>query len=490
MPTPKSSSPIVQTMAGAVLGREKNGVFQFNGIPYAAAPIGPLRFQRAMPVQPWQDIRETTRFGPAAPQIPSGGMTDRVPVRWDEDCLFLNVCTPNIDSLKRPVLVWIHGGAYRTGQGAIPWYNGSSFASNGNIVVVSINYRLGALGFTDLSEFGADYATSGINGILDQITALEWVRDNIGFFGGDPDQVTIAGESAGGFSVTTLLGSERAQGLFHRAIPQSGAAHHTLPKTTGQQVTELFKKELNANSLQQLQAARVMDILEAQDRASMQFEKSGAGRGVQAFYPVEGNEVIPTTLLKAIKSGMGAPVPVLIGTNKDEASLFIMNDVSAAQLERQAEGLGGGQALIDAYQDIYPAATTTEIAIALSTDFTFKIPAIRLAEARLTFAAETHLYQFDWESRAGNLKATHALEIPFTFNTLNSPGVAFFIGEGSLPQELADNMHQTWTAFIRGEQLDWPGYDLEQRATMHFDTQSHLVKNGELAILAAWQSLR
>lgn len=222
----------------------------------------------------------------------------------------------------------------------------------------------------------------------------------------------------------------------------------------------------------------------------MQFEKSGTGRGVQAFYPVEGNEVIPGTLLNAIKSGVGASVPVLIGTNKDEASLFIMNDVSAAQLERQAKGLGGGQALIDAYQEIYPAATTTEIAIALSTDFTFKIPAIRLAEARLAFAAETHLYQFDWESRAGNLKATHALEIPFTFNTLGSPGVAFFIGEGSLPQELADNMHKTWTAFIRGEQLDWPGYDLEQRATMHFDTQSHLVENGELAILDAWQSLR
>jgi carboxylesterase type B len=205
---------------------------------------------------------------------------------------------------------------------------------------------------------------------------------------------------------------------------------------------------------------------------------------------VEGNEVIPETLLTAIKSGVGANVPILTGTNKDEASLFIMNEVSTAQLERQAEGLGGGQALIDAYQDIYPSATTTEIAIALSTDFTFKIPAIRLAEARLAFAAETHLYQFDWESRAGNLKATHALEIPFTFNTLDSSGVAFFIGEGPLPQPVADRMHQVWTSFIRGEPLDWPGYDLEKRTTMHFNTQSHLVENGELAILDAWQALR
>ena len=485
-----SSLPIVQTRSGALLGKQKNGVFQFNGIPYAAPPTGKDRFKRAMPVAPWDEIRDATRFGPAAPQTPCGGMTDNVQVRWNEDCLFLNICTPGIDQQKRPVLVWIHGGAYRTGQGAIPWYNGTSFAVNGNIVVVSINYRLGALGFTDLSEYGEDYATSGINGTLDQITALEWVRDNIADFGGDPDQVTIAGESAGGFSVTTLLGSERAQGLFHRAIPQSGAAHHTLTKTTGQHVTELFMRELNAQNLQQILAADVQEILEAQQNASMAFEKSGAGGGVQAFYPVEGNEIIPDSLLTAIRSGVGATVPVLTGTNKDEASLFIMAEVSTAQLNQQVDLLGGGQDLIDAYKRIYPSATTTDIAIAISTDFTFKIPAIRLAEARYALGAETHLYQFNWESRTGNLKATHALEIPFAFNTLESAGVKLFIGDGPLPQALADKMHQTWTTFIKGEQLDWPGYDTTKRATMHFDTSSHLVENAELALLTAWQTLR
>jgi para-nitrobenzyl esterase len=490
MTTQKSSSPIVQTASGALLGREKGGVFQFNGIPYAAAPTGPNRFKRAMPVEPWDDIRDATRFGPAAPQIPSGGMTDNVQVKWNEDCLFLNVCTPSIDQMKRPVLVWIHGGAYRTGQGAIPWYNGSSFAANGNIVVVSINYRLGALGFTDLSEFGEDFATSGINGTLDQITALEWVRDNIENFGGDPDQVTIAGESAGGFSVTTLLGSDRAQGLFQRAIPQSGAAHHTLTKTTGQHVTRLFMEELNVNNLQQIQSSSVLDILEAQQKASAAFEKTGLGKGVQAFYPVEGNEVIPESLLAAIQSGVGAGIPVLTGTNKDEASLFILQEVSPSQLNEQVKGLGGGTELIAAYKKIYPSATTTEIAIAISTDFTFKLPVIRLAEARQAAGAETHLYQFDWESRTGHLKATHALEIPFTFNTLDSAGVKLFIGDGPLPQALADDMHRIWTTFIKGQRLDWPGYDTARRATMHFDTSSHLVENGELDILDAWQTLR
>lgn len=490
MTTQKSSLPIVQTTSGALLGREKGGVFQFNGIPYAAPATGPNRFKRAMPVEPWDDIREATRFGPAAPQISGGGMTDNVQVRWNEDCLFLNICTPSVDQLKRPVLVWIHGGAYRSGQGAIPWYNGSSFAANGNIVVVSINYRLGALGFTDLSEYGSDFATSGINGTLDQITALEWVRDNIENFGGDPDQVTIAGESAGGFSVTTLLGSERAQGLFHRAIPQSGAAHHTLKKATGQQVSQLLMRELNANNLQQIQAASVQEILQAQLRTSAAFEKTGLGNGVQAFYPVEGNEVIAESPLAAIQSGVGAAVPILTGTNKDEASLFITQELSPSQLNEQVDALGGGPELIAAYRKIYPSATTTEIAIAISTDFTFKVPAIRLAEARHAVGAETHLYQFDWESRTGHLKATHALEIPFTFNTLESAGVKLFIGDGPLPQALADDMHKIWTTFIKGQQLDWPGYDTARRATMHFDTRSHLVENGELAILDAWQTLR
>ena len=208
---------IAETSCGRVQGREKDGVLLFAGLPYAAPPIGARRFRAAAPHEGWSDVRDARRFGPAAPQIATGGMTDPAPVRWDEDCLTLNVQTPALDDAGRPVLVWIHGGGYRSGQGAVPWYNGARFAANGDIVAVTINYRLGALGFTDLSRFGAEFATSGLNGILDQITALEWVRDNIAGFGGDPAKVTIAGESAGGFSVGTLLGSPRAEGLFRRA---------------------------------------------------------------------------------------------------------------------------------------------------------------------------------------------------------------------------------------------------------------------------------
>ena len=185
----------------------------------------------------------------------------------------------------------------RQGQGAIPWYNGASFAAQGNIVVVTINYRLGALGFTDLSNFAEGYETSGVNGLLDQIKALEWVQRNIAQFGGDPGRVTIAGESAGAFSVTTLLGSPRAKGLFHRAIPQSGAAHHTLTQDQGRRVAELLMQETQATTVQALVDCSVDSILTAQNKASARYHNEDLSPGVQAFYPVSGNDVIPTCLL-------------------------------------------------------------------------------------------------------------------------------------------------------------------------------------------------
>ena len=485
----EQQSPITSTQYGLILGREKNGVLLFNGIPYAEAPVGDRRFKRPVSPASWDDIRDATRFGPAAPQLPSGGMTDSVSVNWNEDCLFLNVCTPGVDQKKRPVLVWIHGGAYRSGQGAVPWYNGTSFALNGDIVVVSINYRLGALGFTDLSRFGDSYATSGINGICDQIRALKWVRDNISGFGGDPSKVTIAGESAGGFSVATLLGCEQAQGLFRRAIPQSGAAHHTLTEKVGRVVADLLMDELAVESIAELKEASVMDILKAQARADVRYNQMGIGNGVQAFYPVEQNEVLPIPLRESIRSGMGASVPVLTGTNKDENTLFVMEEISSERLRSQAETYGR-ESLVDAYMEMLPGATETELAIELGTDFTFKIPAVRHVEDRIAQGADTWMYQFDWESRNVRLKATHALEIPFVFNTLRSSGVDAFIGGGELPQAVSDEMHSVWTSFIQGDEPGWPKYDLEKRTVKHFDNNSSLVDNGELQRLKAWEGIR
>lgn len=481
--------PVAETTSGQVMGREKQGVLLFCGIPYAAAPTGELRFRRPQPVASWTDIRDATRFSRAAPQLPTGGLSNPVAVPWDEDCLYLNVTTPAIDDARRPVLVWIHGGAYRAGQAAVPWYNGTSFALNGDIVTVSINYRLGALGFTDLSRFGEPYATSGINGTLDQIAALRWVQENIAHFGGDPSRVTIAGESAGGFSVTTLLGCELAQGLFHRAVPQSGAAHHTLSPAAGAAVADLLMQELAAASVDDLQNAEVIDLLKAQPKVDEQFAGMSLASGVSAFYPVEGNEVLPHGLIPAIESGTGSGVPVLTGSNKDENTLFSIGTVDADRLRREAEKLGSAD-LVAAYRAMLPGASESDLAIAMGTDFSFKIPAIRLAEMRARHGADTWMYQFDWESRAPHLKATHAIEIPFAFNTLDAAGVDIFIGPGDPPQHVADEMHGTWTSFIRGEDPHWPQYEPKKRYTWHFDNQSSLVENGELTRLEAWNGLR
>jgi para-nitrobenzyl esterase len=469
-----------------VQGRERDGAVLFAGIPYASPPIGELRFKAAQPAGQWDDIRPATRFGSPAPQVATGGMTS-TEVDWDEDCLFLNITTPAVDASRRPVFFWIHGGGYRTGQGGIPWYDGTSFAAN-DIVTVSLNYRMGALGFADLSRFGPDYATSGINGILDQITALEWVRDNIANFGGDPDCITIGGESAGGFSVGTLLGSPRAQGLFQRAIPQSGAAHHTLTAADATGVSDAFLDVMNASSIDDLLGVSADEILAGQ----MKTDKAVPGQlssGVSAFYPAVGNDVLPVDPLTAIRDGMGAEVAVLLGSNKDESTLFTLGDVDAAQLARQAERLGRAE-LVDDYRTLLPGASSRDLSVQIATDHSFRIPAIRLAEARTPHTSNTWMYLFSWESRNPRLKSTHALEIPFMFNTLDKAGVTAFIGEGELPQHVADQMHGAWVRFIRVGDPDWPRYDLDSRKNMVFDDESVVVGNPDAGRLEAWEGLR
>ena len=434
---------IAETQSGALKGRAKQDVLLFAGIPYAAPPTGSRRFRAAQPHDGWSGVRDASKFGPAAPQISTGGMTDPAPVRWDEDCLTLNIQTPRLDDAGRPVLVWIHGGGYRNGQGAVPWYNGARFAANGDIVAVTINYRLGALGFTDLQRFGTAYETSGVNGILDQITALEWVRDNIANFGGDPAKVTIAGESAGGFSVATLLGSPRADGLFRGVIAQSGAAHHVLPEEAGELVADRFLDALGTDDVIGAEAASVDAVLAAQTAVCEALEGGPGLAGelgvpVSAFYPVVGSYVLPRPPLEAIRDGLHADVGVLAGSNRDETTLWGYGDVDEARLRRTAEAFGGA-GLLAVYRETRPRASVEDLMIALTTDHMFRIPAIRLAEAR-AYSGEgqashaplgnTWLYQFNWRSRNERLGATHALEIPFAFDNLDQPGVDAFIGAG------------------------------------------------------------
>ena len=484
---------VAETRSGPVLGRERDDVLLFAGVPYAAPPVGARRFRAARAHEGWSDVRDARKFGPAAPQISSGGMTDPAPVRSDEDCLTLNIRTPALDDGARPVLVWIHGGGYRNGQGAVPWYNGARIAANGDIVAVSINYRLGALGFTDLSRFGEEFATSGVNGLLDQVTALEWVRDNIAGFGGDPAKVTIAGESAGGFSVATLVGSPRATGLFRGVIAQSGAAHHVLPAEAGMLVADRFLEALGVGDVIGVEAAGVDAILDAQTEVAAALEGGPGLAGelgvpVSAFYPVVGNEVLPQPPLDAIQAGLHADVALLAGSNRDETTLWGYGEVDDARLARTAESYGGLD-LLETYRRTRPDASVEQLMIALTTDHMFRIPAVRLAEARAD-AGKTWLYQFNWRSRNERLGATHALEIPFAFDNLHQPGVDLFIGEGASPQHVADAVHGAWTRFIRGGDPGFPNYSLDRRETMVFDDASAVVADPDGEERVAWEDLR
>ena len=489
-----SAACIVDTDKGPIQGRVKNDVVLFSGVPYAAAPVGDLRFKAPRPHPGWEAVRPAVKFSPAAPQLPGEGMTNALPVRWDEDCLYLNICTPALDDQKRPVLFWIHGGAYRSGQGAVPWYDGAEFAKNGDMVVVSINYRLGALGFANLRRFGESYSDSGANGTLDQIAALQWVADNIANFGGDPSRITIAGESAGAFSVATLMASPLSEDLIQRAIPQSGAGHHTMPAATADIVMDKFMESLGVSDLAGLLSASPDDILKAQAQVEEIAAKGGIPElsGVMPFYPSEDNAAIPVAPITAFEQGAGSSIDVLVGTNKDESTLFIMPGQldTEDKLLASAQRVGGSQNLVDVYKAKFPDASIYDLAVQLQTDYSFRIPAIRMAEARFETKGKTFMYLFAWESRAGHLKSTHALEIPFAFNNLNKAGVDAFIGPGDLPQGVADAMHKTWISFIQSGDAGWSQYSEADRTTMCFDTESALVNDPDDGKRQAWQGIR
>ena len=472
---------IAMTGQGVLEGREKEGVLLFAGIPYAAPPVRDLRFRPPEPYAPWSGTRAARRFGAAAPQVPRGGLTDNAPVRWDEDCLTLNVCTPALDDARRPVLVWIHGGGFRSGQGGIPWYNGSSFARRGDIVTVSINYRLGALGFAYLAEVGGrDYASSGLNGLLDQIAALEWVRDNIASFGGDPGKVTIAGESAGAMSVGTLLGCPAARGLFRRAIPQSGAAHNLSSTDTAGAVARQLMEIAGIEKIEELIGLPVERLLDAQVKLEDELAKGSAGfaapsgTGGLPFQPTIEGRVLPQSPREAIGGGSTRGVDILIGTNRDETSLFGYGAEDEEQLRRiAARYFDDPEAALATYRVERPDAGPGDLVVALTTDFMFRVPALRLAEAHAANSGAPYVYLFSWESRAfdGRLKATHALEIPFVFNNLERAGVDTFLGPGDRPDELALTMHDAWISFIRtGEpgRADWQPYTDERRTVLEF----------------------
>ena len=469
------TDPIATTTSGQVRGLVRDGIHVFRSIPYAAPPVGSRRFRPPQPAEPWTGVREATHFGPVAPQNPSmleTMMGAAEPVMDEAECLTLTVFTPALDDAERPVLFWIHGGAFVIGTGSSPIYDGRRFAEHGDVVVVSVNYRLGAFGFLHLEDiFGAEFAGSGNAGILDQVCALEWVRDNIAAFGGDPDRVTIFGESAGGMSVGTLLGLPAAQGLFAGAIVQSGGGSFCATTETANDVARTVLAEAGIDSVAELEAAPVDALLAAQTKALAARASTDL-----AFLPVVDGSVLPTRPVDAVRDGLGA-VPTLIGTTKDEMTLFTVLDLGLGELDGDAVSRAlaasfgdRGPAVLASYRELYPDLDDRDLLTAIATDRVFRVPAIRLAEAGLDHRP-TYMYLFTWETPVfdGKLKSCHALELPFMWDAIDKPGLSMLTGDGDDRQPLADAMHAAWIAFARTGDPGWAAYDTGRRATQRFD---------------------
>jgi para-nitrobenzyl esterase len=484
----------VQTAHGPVSGVQKGAVCVYRGIPYARPPVGDLRFRPPKPPEPWIEVRDASAFGPIAMQSPSplesmfGGKRPAT----SEDCLSVNVWTPGPGDGRadRPVMVWIHGGAFVTGSGSTPWYDGMSFAERHDCVVVTLNYRLGAFGFLHLADLGGEaYASSGNVGLLDQAAALAWVRDNIAAFGGDPSNVTVFGESAGAMSIGTLLAMPAARGLFRRAIPQSGAASNVHSRDRATEVARLLLEELELSESEVGRLADVPaeDLLAAQDRVAASF---GAGGGL-AFQPVVDGTAVPVPPLEALAAGSASGIDLLTGTNLDEMRLFTTLDPRLADIDDagllarcdEIFGAGAGEAAVAAYRGNRSSAGAGEVWSAVLSDRVFRVPAVRMAERHRHDGGATYLYLFTWATPAfgGMLGACHALEIPFVFNALDAPGASMFTGEVTdEARALALAMHDAWAAFARTGDPNHPGlppwaqYDDADRPTMVLGAEPHL----------------
>lgn len=479
---------IVETRYGKVEGTISDGVQAFKGIPFAAPPVGPRRWHPPEPPAPWSGIRDAKDWGNQAwqPAVENAGMLAfvfniRNAAYRNEDCLQLNVFTPGADTTKRPVLMWIHGGGFQGGTGGTPVYDGTTLARRGEVVVVTINYRVGALGWLNLNELTAGrIPATGNEGLLDQIEALHWIRDNIAEFGGDPENVTIFGESAGAMSVGALLASSAARGLFHRGILISGA---TSTANTLSRAVETAEGLLGKLGISPKDGVDKLMRLKPETLVAAASGYRAAGGGM-TFQPCMDGAVLGELPIDAVRHGAADGIPVLVGTQRDEWRGFTLHNPQTANLDEAgllaeiSSNVADAASLIDGYRRIRDGrgdpTDPASLFAAIETDRKMRMPAIDLAEALAARGESAHHYLFAHESPwdGGRLGAPHAIIIGFVFGThaFSAESAAFF-GTGEAADAVSVHLQDAFcglarTGSPRTEAMEsWEPYDAQTRST-------------------------
>lgn len=496
IPTPTA---VVKTTDGPVQGLVIDHVHSFKGLRYGAPPVGALRWKAPQKPKPWTATYDASDFGAPAMQLGSGAVVEAkndfsfqmhqvftTPSEMkvmNEDCLYLNVWTPGVDPKRRPVMVWIHGGGYAYGSGAQPIYQGDGLARAQDVVVVSVNHRLNVFGYLYLGEaMGPDYAGSGTVGMQDLVLALEWVRDNIAAFGGDPDNVMIMGQSGGGAKVSTLLAMPSAKGLFHKAAIESGPGLTVGRKDAAAKVADRLLAALGVakGDIKALQALPAATILEAV------MKDPAAGFG---FAPILDDVAIPRDPFTPDAPAVSHDVPILIGWCKDEWTIFTAGEpwfgrMTEADLQARIKPFGPpGQRLLAALREAYPAYSPTylfEQMLSVRVMLGSEILAGRKAAAG---GAPAYVYKMDWETPVsdGAFKSPHTMEIPFVLYSYDK--VRTFVGEGPGPAHMAAQIGGAWAAFARSGKPDhagiphWPAFNSTERPVMVFNTVSKVVND-------------
>jgi para-nitrobenzyl esterase len=470
---------LVETKSGVVQGQFQDGLYVFKGIPYAAPPVSESRWLPPQPLKPWSGVRSAQNYGTIAPQNSGGRSTtseNRLEEPQSEDCLYLNIWTPGTDAAKRPVMVWIHGGAFNRGSGSSLQYTGNKLSKRGDTVIVTINYRLGCLGFMHLDQItGGRIPATGNEGLLDQIAALTWVRDNITAFGGDPSNVTVFGESAGAMSIGCLLAMPAARGLFAKAILQSGS-NTFKPLNEAVELTGKYLSLLGLDGKDEaaLRRLSVKQLLTAQQELGTKLKIAGS-----VMEPVVDGKVLPEIPIEAVRHGSAGKTSIIVGSNLEEAKFMALMNPNLTKVDEAG--------LIKRWQSVLPPDLVPDLiencrkamakqgslpapgdlALALQTDAQFRIPAIRMVEAHQSTNQPAFNYLFTWKSPTPGLGACHGLDVGFVFGNL-SPG---FCGTGPEAEKLSGKIQDAWLAFARTGSPsckslgEWPQYG-SSRQTM------------------------